>query len=294
MGKITEEQKKIIKSFSCERLSSREENKRLIKKFSNDKGRSLVEYLQHLAWDEDIECKVAYYLIKSPDNEIAMFFSLKCGALFDPLDEDIIEKRAKRAQELLQIVQGISKDGKEREFAIQILEHFRSGQDISLEQIKQTIKINAQQAQEMLAQLNYDKAHEGNEQIIRVGHTYPGIELVHFCSNDLIKEKWNNLDLNHPMGEVMFWHYIAPLIYETQERIGCQYAFLFAADASIDGVLINYYNVALKFEQPTKVGTNKPRYDLCCEFMCQEISNLKKNRQEYFDNFNPDDDDIIA
>lgn len=223
-----------------------------------------------------------------------MFFSLKCGALFDPLDEDIIEKRAKRAQELLQIVQGISKEGKEREFAIQILEHFRSGQDISLEQIKQTIKINAQQAQEMLAQLNYDKAHEGNEQIIRVGHTYPGIELVHFCSNDLIKEKWNNLDLNHPMGEVMFWHYIAPLIYETQERIGCQYAFLFAADASIDGVLINYYNVALKFEQPTKVGTNKPRYDLCYEFMCQEISNLKKNRQEYFDNFNPDDDDIIA
>ena len=79
MGKITEEQKKIIKRFSCERLSSREENKRLIKKFSNDKGRSLVEYLQHLAWDEDIECKVAYYLIKSPDNEIAMFFSLKCG-----------------------------------------------------------------------------------------------------------------------------------------------------------------------------------------------------------------------
>lgn len=294
MGKITEEQKKIIESFSCERLSSKKENKDLIKQFISDKGRSLVGYLQHLAWDEDIECKTAYYLIKSPDNEIAMFFSLKCGALFDPLDEEIIEQRAKRAQELLQIIQGINKDGKEREFAIQVLEHFRTGQNISVEQIKQHIKRSARQTQKILDQLNYDKAHEGNGQIIRVGHTYPGIELVHFCSNDLVKEKWKALNLNHPMGEVMFWRYIAPIIYETQKRIGCQYAFLFAADASEDGVLINYYNVALKFEQPTDVGTNKPRYDLCCEFMCQEISKLKKNRQEYFDNFNPDDDDIIV
>lgn len=294
MGKITEGQKKIIESFSCERLSSKKENKELIKKFSSGKGRSLVGYLQHLAWDEDIECNTAYYLIKSPDNEIAMFFSLKCGALFDPLDENIIEQRAKRAQELLQIVQGINKEGKERELAIQILEYFRSGQNISVEQMKQHIKMNAQQAQEMLDQLNYDKSHKENEQIIRVGHTYPGIELVHFCTNDLMKEKWKALNLNHPMGEVMFWRYIAPIIYEIQEYIGCQYVFLFAADASEDGVLINYYNVALKFEQPTDVGTNKPRYDLCCEFMCQEISKLKKNRQEYFNNFNPDEDDIIA
>ena len=69
---------------------------------------------------------------------------------------------------------------------------------------------------------------------------------------------------------------------------------MFAADASEDGNLINYYNVALKFEQPTEVGTNNPSYDLCCVFMCQEVNELRKNRQEYFDIFNPDDDDIIA
>ena len=52
--------------------------------------------------------------------------------------------------------------------------------------------------------------------------------------------------------------------------------------------------MALKFEKPTNLGTNKPSYDLCCVFMCQEVNELKRNRQEYFDNFNPDDDDIIA
>lgn len=294
MGKITDEQKRIIEKFSCERLSSNPENKNLIKNFVSEKGSLLVDYLHELAWDEDVECKTAYYLVKSPENEIALFFSLKCGALFDPLDEESVEERAKRLQKLLRAVQEINKNGKEKELAIQILENFRSGRNITIEQIKRNIKINAQQAQELLQSLDYDKRHEQNEQIIRVGHTYPGIDLVHFCANDLMKEKWKSYGIQHPMGEVMFWKYIAPIIYETQKSIGCQYAYLFAADASEDGVLINYYNVALKFEEPTNLGTNKPSYDLCCVFMCQEVNELKRNRQEYFDNFNPDDDDIIV
>ena len=88
MGKIRDEQKQIIESFSCERLSDKQENRNLIKSFKSEKGRSLVSYLQHLAWSEDTECKTAYYLIKYPDGGVALFFSLKCGALFDPLDED--------------------------------------------------------------------------------------------------------------------------------------------------------------------------------------------------------------
>lgn len=294
MGKITDEQKRIIEKFSCERLSSNPENKNLIKGFVSEKGSLLVDYLHNLAWDEDVEGKTAYYLVKSPENEIALFFSLKCGALFDLLDEESVVERAKRLQKLLRVVQGINKNGKEKELAIQILENFRSGQNITIEQIKRNIKINAQQTQELLHSLDYDKEHEHNEQIIRVGHTYPGIDLVHFCANDLMRKKWKSYGIQHPMGEVMFWNYIAPIIYETQKTIGCQYAYLFAADASRDGVLINYYNVALKFEESANLGTNKPSYDLCCVFMCQEVNELKKNRQEYFDNFNPDDDDIIA
>lgn len=293
MGKITDDQKRLLEKFSCERLSSNPKNHNLIKNFVSEKGSLLVDYLYDLAWDEDVEGKTAYYLIKSSEDEIALFFSLKCGALFDPLDEKIVEKKVKKLQELLRAVQGISTNGKEKEFATQILENFRSGQDISIEQIKRNIKISTQQAKEFLENLDYDKEHEQNEQIIRVGHTYPGIELVHFCANDLITKKWKSYGIQHPMGEVMFWKYIAPIIYETQKYIGCQYVYLFAADASRDGVLINYYNVALKFEKPKNLGTNKPRYDLCCVFMCQEVNELRRNRQEYFDNFNPDDDIIV-
>lgn len=288
-GEITEKQKSIIESFSCERLSCNVENKMLIRNFFSEKGGNLIDYLHNCAWEEDVECQTAFYVIKSPDNEVALFFSLKCGSLFDPLDEKVIEQRAENTRKLLEIIQEAKKDKEERDITGIVLEFLRSGKNISMEEIRKGIK-----AKQTLMELTHDKEREGNQQIIRVGHTYPGIELVHFCTNDLMKEKWKSYCLDHPLGEVMFWHFIAPIIYDTQKRIGCQYAFLFAADLSEDGVLVNYYNQALKFEQPKEVGTNKPRYDWCCEFMCQEIKTLKKNRKEYFDNFNPDVDDVIA
>ena len=183
MGQITEEQRAIIKCFTCERLSCNPENQTLIKNFFSEKGRSLVWYLQNRAWQEDMECKTAYYLVKNFDNEIVLFFSLKCGALFDPLDENGIEENARQFQNLLEVIQGINGEGQKRDLALQLLERFRSGQNISIEQIKRRIKMNAQNARKLLLQLNQDKQSEGNEQIIRVGHTYPGIELVHFCSD---------------------------------------------------------------------------------------------------------------
>lgn len=290
---ITKEQLDILEQFSCERLSQRPEHKYLLKNFRNEKGSPLVEYLNEKAWEEDENGVTAYYLVKAPDNQVVMFFSLKCGALFDPLDEAGMKQSVVTAKKLLQAIQNVNKGGDEKLSAIQLLEQYRTGQDISLAEIQRVVK-NGAKANRFLDLLNSDREREENQQIIRVGHTYPSIELVHFCTNDNAKAFWKECSLGHPMGEVLFWRYIAPIIYEIQNQIGCQYAFLFAADASEDGTLINYYNVSLKFEQPNNVGTSKPSYDFCCEFMCQKISDLKKNRQEYFDNFNPDVDDIIA
>ena len=142
--------------------------------------------------------------------------------------------------------------------------------------------------------VNFDKEKEVNKQIIRVNCTYPGIELMHFCTNDNAKDFWHKCSIKRPMGEVLFWKFIVPIVFKVQNQIGCQYIFLFASDTSQDETLINYYNISLKFEQPDNIGTSKPRYDFCCKFMCQEISKLKENHQEYFNNFNPDDEDIIA
>lgn len=261
---ITKEQLDILEQFSCERLSQRPEHKYLLKNFRNEKGSPLVEYLNEKAWEEDENGVTAYYLVKAPDNQVVMFFSLKCGALFDPLDEAGMKQSVVTAKKLLQAIQNVNKGGDEKLSAIQLLEQYRTGQDISLAEIQRVVK-NGAKANRFLDLLNSDREREENQQIIRVGHTYPSIELVHFCTNDNAKAFWKECSLGHPMGEVLFWRYIAPIIYEIQNQIGCQYAFLFAADASEDGTLINYYNVSLKFEQPNNVGTSKPSYDFCCE-----------------------------
>ncbi len=96
------------------------------------------------------------------------------------------------------------------------------------------------------------------------------------------------------MGETLFWKFIAPKFFDVQAIVGCEYAFLFAADLSEEGSLVNYYEVSLKFQKRLDVGTNKPFYDFCCDFMCQDVNDMRKNRQLFFENFNIDQDDIIA
>ncbi len=83
-------------------------------------------------------------------------------------------------------------------------------------------------------------------------------------------------------------------VFDVQAIVGCEYAFLFAADLSEEGSLVNYYEVSLKFQKRLDVGTNKPFYDFCCDFMCQDVNDMRKNRQLFFENFNIDQDDIIA
>lgn len=42
----------------------------------------------------------------------------------------------------------------------------------------------------LLQSLNADKKTEKNEKVSRVNRTYPGVELVHFCTNENCREVW--------------------------------------------------------------------------------------------------------
>lgn len=258
--KITEEQEKIINSFLCERLTINPENKKKIETFENDRGENIVRYLKERAWEEDLIGKTVYYLIKSEDGDVLLFFSLKCGALFNAQIDN------KFLQELINL--------------------FKSLDDKNKSKYSKTKKL--------IQNIILDDKREVNKKIARVLETYPGIELMHFCINNNAKEIWKSYGINRPMGEVIFWYFIVPLIEKIQNQIGCEYIFLFAADHSEDATLINYYNISLNFKQTNEVATNKPSYDFCCSFMCQKIDEMKQKKNEYFDNFNLDENDIIA
>ena len=134
-----------------------------------------------------------------------------------------------------------------------------------------------------------DRIQEKNRGIVRVVETFSAVELAHFCTNDNAQREWKSFSIKHPLGEVMFWNFIVPKIYEIQKNIGCQYLYLFAADNSKNRTLINYYTSSLKFKQTDEISTIKPLYDFNCEFMYQEIESLYQKKEDYFNHFNEPD-----
>lgn len=284
--KITEAQNNLLDGLLCHRLSSNEEHRNLVFSFENQRNPNLVDSLQGTAWNEDEEGSTAYYIIKNIDGVPLFFFSLKCGALYQHLDEEQIKER-KKAYTLAKRLISNPRNKEEEELAAIMLEQFRAGKDLSDEEVKRFIYEKTNRKNRLLSYLYGDKSKDPNKHIIRVSNTHSGVELVHFCSNDKAKVIWKNYNLPHSIGKVVFWRYIVPIIQEVRKVVGCKYLFLFAADGTEDETLINYYNVELKLSRPNNIGTSKPIYDFNCVFMCSEIADLLKYRDEFFLNFNP-------
>ena len=68
--------------------------------------------------------------------------------------------------------------------------------------------------------------------------------------------------------------------------MGCEYLYLFAADKSTGQSLLKHYREQMNFGQPEDVGTNKPRFDFTCQFMCQKILDMQEKQKSFFENFN--------
>ncbi len=75
--RITSDQKEILESLKCERLSSNENNLRLVEDFYNRRNYSLEHTLKNEAMEEDEEGGVAYYIIKNADGKILFFLFLE-------------------------------------------------------------------------------------------------------------------------------------------------------------------------------------------------------------------------
>ena len=293
--RITKEQQEILDGLVCERLRDNRDSKRLIQFFQNEKGSLIVDYLKQRGLAEDSEGSTAFYIVRTKNNDVLMFFSLKCGELFDPLfDEEEVSEGYEEYVVILQALKNADVDSEAKELAIEKLKKLSSSKGIPLAVVLNDILSKAKYKAKLLHSLNEDKKAEQNEKVSRVNKTYPGIELVHFCTNEKCRDVWKKMGFSRSMGEVIFWDKIVPIFFEVQKIVGCEYAFLFAADLSEDRTLINYYNVSLKFEIDEEVGTNKPYYDFACAFMCQKLSSLKKNQKLYFENFNLDEDEDIV
>ena len=256
----------------------------------------MISYLKKSAWKEDKLGISAVYLVKAPNGLPCLYFALKCGAVYKPLNEDSVRDEWTRAKSFMQEIGGYLGTNPTRANFLDALEQMRQDRNATAMELMDEL-IQAGQAKinlgKVLEFLETDKKREGDRPIQRVQSIFPGVEITHFCTNDNNKEFWKEYGFNHTMGEVLFWYIIAPKFIEIQKVVGCQFAFLFAADGTVDGNLTNYYSVSLKFNKSVDYGTSKPYYDFCCDFMSQEIVDLQKNREMFFLNFNIDPDDEV-
>lgn len=285
MSRITEQQKEILESFSIERLSSSVINLRLVGSFSNPKSDSLTNKIQSDAFEEDENGSVAYYVIKNKaDGGIVFYFSLKCGQLYDKLIE---KEHLRLMKNLFQYFDEIEKEEstseEDRRLIKEIRESVRTSKGVSKAELEKIQKKNNK------AVTDIERVFTENLQ--RVGQTFAGVEIVQFCANENYRKLFDSLGFFPPFGAIVFWHFLVPKVLEVRKHIGCQYLFLFAADTSDDESLIRYYR-ALHFTDVGEHGAVIPFYDWTCRFMYQEISGLSEGKEEFFNDFNRDEEDV--
>ena len=276
--KITESQLELLRSLKCERLSSNTANFSLINDFYNTRNNSLVDTLQGDAYDDDENNRIAYYIVKTVDDKILFFFSLKCGLLYD---EFIEGDRLKEIKSFYDTILRMSLDEAQpvenKKAIASILESVRSKKGIKKEDVARVLHLSVDSDE-------FSKIFGKN--LKNVGRTFPGVELVHFCANDAHREEWDEYDLPQNMGTTIFWYFIVPKILEMLKIVGCEYVFLFAADLTPYEELIRYYSDQLIFEKVDEHCVAIPMYDFTCQFMSQKTCELEGKRKQFFEEFN--------
>lgn len=284
--KISRNQIDILKSLKCQRLKDDEKNMYLVEEFSNSINDDIAQTLRNEAFKEDESNSVAYYVVKHPNGQILFFFSLKCGLLFDYfINPELLNQLQKLSEDLKDIKNEKSLTPKQQQDVNEVLEKIRASKGITKDDLHKLHQLKLDILEELEKEIS-------NKEIARVGSTFSGIELVHFCSNTDTDDLWANLELPQLRGTTIFWFFVVPMVLETLKYVGCQYLFLFAADRSKDEKLVRYYEDQLNFNRPDDLATAKPFYDFTCKFMCHEISSLEKEQAEFFANFNPSHDNV--
>lgn len=280
---MNDKQNAYLDSLICERLHASKENRNLIGWFYNETNDGLVADL-HRGWNADPKNETAYYVIKDPRTHmILLYFSLRCGSLHTPNPYQRYQAELKRVEALYDAARGV-KDSRKwaLEHLAKLKENGAQSSNYIAEYAKQRDRLKA-----MLKALKKDKTYAAEQMDIQTFENFSGVEMVHFCKNDLAQPIWDASPLvNQSMGETLFWYFILPIVQKLTQVVGCQYLYLFAADSSKEESLVGYYQYTLHFEIREDLSFRKPAYDVCCLPMCRKLKDLEPYRKDFFQNFN--------
>lgn len=280
--KITKEQCDILATLRCERLSSNINNIRLIDSFENYKNPNIADTLKNEAFEEDDTNRVAFYVVKTDKNDILFFFSLKCGLLYDEFIEgEKLEKLKQLYKYLLDVKADEESSDSDKAVIDSILESVRAKKGLKQEDVARILHTTIDSDE-------FKSLFDTNAK--NVGRTFAGVEIVHFCVNEDLRNVWKGYGIEQKLGTVVFWHFIVPKVQELMQIAGCEYMFLFAADSSENEELVNYYMDNLQFKRADEHSAAIPLYDFTCKFMYQKTIDLQERRKAFYANFNYEND----
>ncbi len=274
--RLSKEQKCVLEAFQSVRLQDIAPSE--LQSIKAPECSGLVDLFRHETYLADDRCNtLASYVVKNEEGTIMLFFSLRCGELFEEVDPAKMEIGYK-ALKGLKTLQAAQKSGAEMpaDALLAVYKAKSAGMDIN------NIEYYGWKRDNYL----HDQKKESHSGISRVSRVYPGVELKFFGINANAREAWRTLGFPKRMGETLFWHVIVPKLEELRTIAGCKFLYLFAADNDPDGSLVNYYKTVLHINAEPCLSANKPSFDYNSMFLYQDIRLLSEYRKSFFETFN--------
>lgn len=257
-------------NYFVEALTDNESNKEQIKSFSGGpKGAGLEYNLKSNGWIEMEKGNSIYYLVKDrKTHEIASYFSIKCGLLYEPQHYEQLESEDKDFVDLL--ADAIERNDNKA------ITNYKASELYTIDKFEELY-------QDAIEKLRA-KEDKRSSNSFNVQCTHSAIEVENLCRNHNYKSSKNSIS---PIGFQTFWLAVVPIIERVASLIGCRYAYLFAADCTKTLHLVEYYRDRFGFESMADLSISviRPNYDEDCIEMFSSVKELITQQTFIWDQF---------
>lgn len=255
----------ILKSMTAPIVDG-EEQRQIISWFNSE------EYLQ-----DDKKGYLASFVVMSPMNVPLVFFSLRCGELFEEPQLERMKIGHDAMVALHNLTEGKCKSEEERHQAFATIQK-AIDEGLSFDDFLPLYQKKKSWCE--------DEKIETAKEVTKVLVSYPAVELKLFGVNGAAKDYWKTLGLpqDMKMGETLFWLKVVDVLKTMTKYVGCQYLYLFAADKEAEGQLVKYYRVRLGFRSEANLSANKPQFDWQSQFLFQSMDDLFEQQRIFIAN----------
>ncbi len=232
------------------------------------------KYLQ-----DDLNGYLASFVVLAPNGLPMLFFSLRCGELFERVNPAKMLSGSRFFDEIKSCMNNSQLSDEQKRNEIMLIADRMQREGLTIDDV---MELTSKQQS-----IKADEELEVDKDLNRVSEVHPAIEIKFLGKNTVADSYWKSLGLpvDKKMGETLFWTKVVDAIGQVMSMVGCEYVYLFAADNEAEGELVQYYRVRLNFGSNSKMSANKPHFDLQSQFLFQSVNDLFSAQKTFMENF---------